>query len=333
MDVSLRGGDGFSKVEVVISRSLVSVAIVSLILNSTARGAERVVQRSFPVQPGCELVVDSYRGSVAVEESEESEIRVSVTLVSDLRDEREANRAFDALQLDMKAENNRVSVSAKNPRQTAVRFVWNEKEQLELAYQITVPRQCNVNLATANGSILVGSLTGKMAARTDVGTITLRRIDGSIQATTKTGDIVISRCSGDVALSALRGNLRVGPVGGRAELKTATGNIEVQTVGASLRAIAAAGDVTAGFARSVSADSLIETSAGHIDVKLDPALACTFKASSLWGRVETAVPFVVEAGGSGKGKLAGRLNQGGPTLTFRASGGHVKIGTENQASE
>jgi DUF4097 and DUF4098 domain-containing protein YvlB len=318
---------------VVTSRAFISAAVLALIFVATARSAERVVQRSFSVQAGCELVVDTYRGSIAVEESDESEVRVSVTLVSDLRDEREANRAFDALQLEMKAEGNRVSISARNPRQTAVRFVWNEKEQLELAYQITVPRQCSVNLATANGSVLVGSLAGKMTVRADVGTITLRRIEGSIQATVKTGDIVISRCSGDVTLSALRGNLRVGPVGGRAELKTATGDIDIQTVGGSLRATTAAGDVTAGFARSVNADSSIEASAGDIRVALDPAANCSVKASAFLGRVEYTVPLAVTERGGGKGKLDARLNQGGPVLTFRASGGHVKIGAADQAPE
>jgi DUF4097 and DUF4098 domain-containing protein YvlB len=333
-DASLLRIRRFSKLEVVTYRALVSTTLLGLSLIPTARAAERVVQRSFSVQPGAELVVDTYRGSIEVEESDESEVRVRATLVSDLRDEREANRAFDALQLEMKPEGNRVAVSAKNPRQTQVRFVWNEKEQLELAYLITVPRQCSVNLATANGAILVGSLAGKIVARTDAGTITLRRIDGSIQATTKTGDIVISRCSGDVALSALRGNLRVGPVGGRAELKTATGDIEVQAIRGSLRATAGDGDVTAGFAAGLNADSLIETAAGNIGVKLDPAANCNLTASSVWGKVECTVPFaVLKSGGSGKGKFSAEINRGGPLVTLHASGGHVKIEPLDQAAE
>ncbi len=194
-------GGFFPNWAVVISRRFVLPILIGLTLVPAGQSAERVVRQNFAVEPGCELTLATYRGAIVVEEGDAPEVRIVVTVRSDLKDEAAANRAIDALQLDMKAENNRVSINAQNPRFTGVRFVWNEKEELALAYHITVPRKCSVNAATANGGILIGSLSGQMVARADLGTVTLRRIDGTIRATSGSGDLVVSRCSGDLTLT------------------------------------------------------------------------------------------------------------------------------------
>lgn len=297
----------------------------ALLLASASRAVEREFARTFPVEPGCTLKLDTYRGSVTVVESDQPEVKVSLQMQVGTDNEEDAARVYAALELEATAVNNTITLRARNPRETRVRFVWNDKHQIDLAWRISVPRRCNVDAVTLNGGITIGNLSGRIAARTERGTIFLKRIDGSAEATTETGDVVISRCSGPVNVRVLRGTVRVGTLGGLADLKNSTGDIEVLAARAGITASAEAGDVYVGFPRDTAGAANITTSGGSIYAKIDPAANCTINASSVWGHVESLLPMTIESGANGKRKLTGRLGQGGPVLTFHANGGQVKI--------
>ncbi len=290
-----------------------------------SRAVDREFKRTFPVQPGCTLKVDTYRGGITVEESDVAEVRVVLQMDIGADTEEEAEHMYAALQLEAASDGKVVFLRARNPRQTRVRFVWHDKNQIDLVWKITVPRQCNVELATLSGGITVGSLTGNVIARAETGVIFLKRIEGSIEASTQVGDVVVSRCSGPVTARVLRGAIRLGTIGGPIDLKNTTGEVEVLTARAGIRVAAQAGDVTVGFPREVGGEASITTAGGNIFVRIDPAANCEVSASSVWGHVETLLPIAIESGASGKGKLMGRVGRGGPKLVFHANGGHVKI--------
>ncbi len=293
----------------------------------TGRAAEREFTRTFPVQPGCTVKLDSYRGRIVVVEHDQAEVQVTLQMETRSDDAEEAARVFGAVQIDATEAANTVTLRARNPRETRVRFVWNDKHQIDLAWRITVPRRCTVDLATRSGAITVGSLTGRVVARTETGTIFLKRIDGSIDASTEVGDVVISRCSGPAKVRVLRGTIRAGTMGGFADLQNATGDVEVLAARGGITASAEAGDVRVGFPRGTTGGAKLTTSGGSIHAKIDPAANCRVNASSVWGRVESRLPMTVVAGANGKSNLAGRLGEGGPAFTFHANGGHVKLTT------
>lgn len=303
----------------------VRVLVLWLFLALTARAVEREVTRTFPVEPGSTVKVDLYRGKISIEEDDVSEVRVGVRLEVAVETEAEANRALGSLQLDLKSEGNAVSVVARNPAETRVRFVWNDKYRVDLSCKITVPRQCNVDLRTREGTISVGSLTGHVVARTETGNISIRRIDGSVDASTQFGSLIVSRCSGATTLETLKGTIRAGTIGGPASLKNMTGSIEVLAARAGVTAFAEAGDIIIGFPRDFTGDSDIRTSGGDIEASIDPAASGVIKASTVWSRIQSKLALAIESGGDGKRSLIGRLNDGGPVLTLHASGGHVKI--------
>lgn len=307
------------------ARRLFFIVGLFLGLVLTGRAAVREFERTFAVQPGCTVKLETYRGSVTVVESDRPEVHVTLRLEIATDDEAEADRAHAALQLDAAETDNTVTLRARNPRETGVRFVWDDKQQLDLAWRIEVPRASNAEVLTRDGGINVGSLTGHVIARTDTGSISLKRIDGSVDARTETGDVILSRCSGPVKIRVLRGTIRTGTIGGPADLKNTTGDIEVLSARASLVASAEAGDIDVGFPRDLSSDAQLTTSGGSIRVKIDPAASCTIRATTTWGRVENKLPLTLDPGPNTKRALTAHLNQGGPTLTLHASGGHVKL--------
>jgi DUF4097 and DUF4098 domain-containing protein YvlB len=307
------------------ARRLFIFISLTLLLLPHGRGAEREFARTFPVEPGCTVKVDTYRGSITIVESDQPEVRVLLQMQLATDNEDEAAKLYAALQLEATAESHTISLRARNPWETRVRFAWNDKRQIDLAWRITVPRQSNVEVVTLNGSIAVGNLTGRVVARTERGTLSIKRIDGSVDARAEVGNIVISRCTGPVKARVLRGTMRIGTIGGAADLKNSTGDIDVLAALAGITASAEAGDVLVGFPNETTGDARLNTSGGSIHVRIDPATNCAINASSVWGRVESLLPLKIESGANGRSKLAGRLGTGGPTFTFHANGGHVKI--------
>lgn len=91
-------------------------------------------------------------------------------------------------------------------------------------------------------------------------------------------------------------------------------------------AAAEAGNVTVGVGPQVSAQSRISVSGGNVFANIHGEAACRVEASSTWGRVESNLPLAIQAGASGKRKLSGDLNGGGPIIALHASDGSVKLG-------
>ena len=303
------------------------VSLIAAVVLPPAGAIERSLRQTFAMQPGSALSVDTYRGGVIVEESKGDELRVEVRIELGTDDEAEAERGLGALKLTVDQTGNEVRVRARNPRESFAVFAWEEKKRIELTFRVFVPSGCRVDVRTLDGGITVGNRTGNITARTQMGTIFCRAIDGSVQATIDAGDIIVSRCTGAANLRVQRGVIRVGTVFGRAELRNDSGDVEIQSALGGVVATTAAGDVLVGFQRGLSGDSSIKADGGSIVAKIEPTAVLSIEATTTWGKVQSGVPFAVDAGGAGKGKYFGRLNGGGPTVKLHASGGNVKLET------
>jgi len=289
------------------------------------RALDRVVRQSYPAGPGAALHLDSYRGGIEIKPIAEAQIRIEVNLQVPIDDDREADRLLGRLQLEMKQDHNLVSVIARNPGETRFRFAWQEKQRIKITYTVSVPPGCAVDIATADGDIVVGDVSGPVRAHAHLGAISFRHVYGDIAATADSGDIIGSHCVGAATLKALRGMIRVGTIEGPADFRAVNGDIEVQHALGGINAVAEAGDITCGFGKVLSREAKFATDGGEITLYLDPSVHCTLAASSVWGRVHTTLPFAVQSGGDGRKTLAGSLNGGGPLLAVHADGGQVRI--------
>jgi hypothetical protein len=292
---------------------------------AVAREAVREIRRTFAVQPGATLELDSYRGDIAIETGEAGEIGVSVDFDFDVETAGEADRLWRGFDCKFESAGSMVVITARNAAETGPRFSWRESSRMRVYYRITVPRQCDLKLKTGTGNIAVGRVAGRMSAQAGTGTIFFRQVDGSIDATTGSGDIVISRCSGAVTARASRGVIRAGTLGGPAELRNSGGGIEVLVARGALTAVADGGDVGVNFPRRVEHPASLTASGGSVRVAIDPAASCGVDASASWGRVRSTLSLEGEVTDRAGRRLAGRLNGGGPLLRIRANGGSVSL--------
>lgn len=145
--------------------------VIALPAAVQGRAFQRVEQQRFTLPTDGAVRVNTYRGLINVVAGEGKEVKVTVHALSTEDEEAEARAALDALVLSIHQEGREIVVTATNPRETGVRLDIFALKKLELQFDFVVPAQCNLSLATADGSISVDSLAGDMQARAETGTI------------------------------------------------------------------------------------------------------------------------------------------------------------------
>jgi len=287
---------------------------------------ERIVRQNFPVTPGSHLNIDTHRGSIIVQTGDVSEIRVEIHMQPGAEKREEGDAILQHLRLDMKSEQNTVTIFARNIAETRVRFVWEEKQKINMAYYLLVPFGCTLDLKTSDGGITVADLKASVVAHANRGAVVMKHIVGTVEADTDSASIVLSHCDSSAKLSNKLGDIRVGAVDGFLDASNTSGDIEIQHAQGGAKVYANAGDITVGFEAGLTKDADIKTNGGAIYVRLDPRTHCTIKASSSpLGKVISKVEMNITAGGNKKGLFEGDLNGGGPLVALHAHGGYVEI--------
>lgn len=298
--------------------------VLVLLFASIAPAMEPLEQRAFDLPAGGTVIIDTYRGPIKVVPEDRRDVMITVRAQAPHKDEAKGRVAVDRIELRMDPHGSDLVVMVRNPRETGLRFVWEDPARLEIDVEVLVPMHCNLNLRTGEGAITVGSMAGRMLARTETGPIFFRQIDGSVEARNQNGDIIVSRCTGPVNLRTISGDVRIGTVGGQAVLETVNGDIEVQTAHDLIMAQAAEGSIEAGFAQ-IADGSRLKTALGNITATFNPEAAFLVHATARWGRVISDLPLEEVSGGSGRGRLVGAHNGGGPRVDLQAGGGQVKL--------
>ncbi len=295
------------------------------------------VERSFDVQPGGRLIVDSDLGKIVVRGGSGSTVEVTV------RYEQFAEEQLRrALVFEHDPERNEVRVEARLRDRSESWFGWLKEWRRTLEFDVRVPERFDVDLKTAGGSITVDRLQGEARARTSGGGLNFGEIDGPVHGRTSGGSIELSRSSGDADLGTSGGGIRVGETGGSVQARTSGGSIRIERSGGSVEARTSGGGITvedvlgdidaSTSGGSISArisgqpegDCKLSTSGGSVEVFLAPGVAVDLDARSSGGRVTNGLDLT-ERRKSTKQELEGSLNGGGPRLVLRTSGGSIRI--------
>ena len=318
------------------------------------------IVETFPVAADGRLTIDADCGAIDIQSTEEDTVSVRVQRAAQIKANRRAAEILKNLDVQITHEASDVKIEAKF---TGDAKRWQKRQNdLDVQFDILVPRQYNLDLKTACADISVANITGDVNAetfraglrlqditgrvdgRTSLGNIGLKAFHGDAVLQTTVGNIGIADGTGDVKTKTSAGNLQVvqviGAVNGRtsggniilrgckggADLKNAGGSIEVENDGPVL-AKNAGGSIRCHLQEVSENQSLLldlETTGGSINVSLVPDIDATVEAKVLGGSVTTEFPVTVEASGTVKpDQLQGTINGGGPLLKLRSVGGNI----------
>lgn len=307
-----------------LSRLVVFAAVLATPLALCAK-ITRTVEKTFAVQAGGNLKAVTQGGDIKIETSDKPEVHVTVKQVVRASSEQEADEILQKLELKMEQSGNDVTLESKYEKRGAGTW-FGSWPPVNVSFIVTVPKNYNLNLSTSGGDIGVASLTGNVRARTSGGDLKFARVDGDIDAGTSGGDITLSEGTARARLSTSGGDIEVARAGGPTEVSTSGGNIVLRSVAQLISASTSGGDIHAVITEPLKQDAALGTSGGEVDVQVVGSAGFNLDASTSGGDVRAdGLTITIEKGGSGKSRLAGAVNGGGPRLKLRSSGGDIRI--------
>ena len=295
-------------------------------------------EKSFTVKPGGWLDLRADFGSVDVRSWPQNEIKVEVRKWVEGRHRRSAQELFEDYEIRYSQTARGVAITAEMRGQK----LWRGNDGLQVEFRINVPKQYNLDLNTAGGSIGVDDLQGEVRVNTSGSSLTLGRIDGPVNAETSGGSIDLRQAKGKLFARTSGGGITVGEVSGDVDVETSGGSIAVDGAAGNLRAHTSGGGVSlrglqgnvdastsggsmeAEILKQLDAPCELSTSGGGITVYVSRDLKADIDAYTSGGEVDCDLPITVQ-GRFGEGKLRGKLNGGGPLLTLRTSGGDIEL--------
>ena len=272
----------------------IGLLIVALMSLSVAACGESRMERTLPLAPGGEFVLQSDGGSVTVTGSRAPEARIVITS--------NRNDLQSLFNFNFESSSGQVRVTARKKS-----FQWFSHTNLH--FDVTVPAQTRVSIRTGGGSVKVASLQGQQNLNTSGGSVAASDVHGN----------VVERTSG--------GSLTANAVDGSLEAYTSGGSIHIDGLTGHVRAHTSGGSIHATFAPGNSQGGVLDTSGGSIQVGLDPKANLNIDASTSGGSVSTDLPVRVQ-GTISHSSLHGTLGSGGATLRLHTSGGSIHIASD-----
>ncbi|MDH3458411.1 MAG: DUF4097 domain-containing protein [Gemmatimonadota bacterium] len=269
----------------------------SLLHAEQQRQAEVVFEQTLDLRPGGTLSVDVADADVIIEtDGRTPTIRVEV----EAHDRAWGRTVFERMQLEVRDEQNAVTVTARDPRVTERE--WREHRGVGVAVRLTVPRTLDVELKTGDGDIELSSLDGSVRIETG---------DGDVDVGSLTGpDISIESTDGDLYAVALEAE--------RIHLQTRDGDILARRVAGPLTATTGDGDVSVHLL--TPAETTIRTGDGDIDLTTDGRFGLSLDLDG----EDVIVPRSLEIDGiKREGRVRGDVNGGGPSIVAATGDGTI----------
>jgi serine/threonine protein kinase len=288
--------------------TLVAAASPPPIHRTVKGGSEASFSKSFTVGSDGKLVMDVDRGGIRIIGADQDTVDVRVSRNVRRANGSEADRILAEEELVLSQVGNQVSVSAQNPPSLERSSWWGwVRPELDVNYEISVPRKFEVRLKTAGGGIKVVAVQGGVNVRTEGGRLDFDDVEGDVDGQTQGGGIRATGCKGQLLV------------------KTQGGGITVDAfAGPSVQGTTQGGSVTADFAAAPTSDSLLRTVGGNVTVRLPAGAAVTLDAHTVAGGVKSDLP-VQSAGAIEGSTLRGKINGGGPSLKLETMGGSIHV--------
>ena len=142
------------KTNKVIAGLLSCVSLLSAAWVLAANDVEDKLTKSFEAKPGGILVVEADRGSIEVKSADANQVEIEVFRKVSRESQAKAEEILKNHEVKFSLNGNKVQVHAEFKK--GFTGGWGDKgRNLQVRYQILVPKQFNVNLKTAGGSIKV----------------------------------------------------------------------------------------------------------------------------------------------------------------------------------
>lgn len=266
--------------------SLLSVLVLASGCTSFSHKSQRTVSETLETSPLEKLVLKTFNGSVTIETHDSPTVEMETTFSAYGSSEDEARENCEKLGTELEAEDGVLRLTATKP---------NNQWSASASYKLFVPRDCNVELNSSNGTITVTNLIASVRVKTSNGSVEIKEVLGDVSVNTSNGRVVVRDVTGTV------------------DVETSNGQIEYN-------------------GRPVGDGNSLRSSNGRVTANVDLASVVLVSASTSNGGIScVAEKYQEQPGGSKKRKqiLIGEGDAEAAKLQIRTSNGSIGLGDYN----
>jgi hypothetical protein len=207
---------------------------------------------------GGRLVLRSDVGSVTVKPGPSARVICRVRIRAFTPNLEQAQRLFREYKLGAHTlEEGSLTITGELPPE----YHWHRA--LTVHFDISTPKDYNLDLETNAGDLIVGDLNGELRGDTAGGDVQVGDVSGPVHVETKGGDIDLGFVGGRLEAQTAGGSIHAREVNGDAVMETSGGEITAGSIGGSVSAETAAGDIVL---RGAKGPVRAETAGGQIRI-------------------------------------------------------------------
>jgi DUF4097 and DUF4098 domain-containing protein YvlB len=238
---------------------------------------ERTVQKQTPLGSGSTVIAKTSSGSITVTGTDVTDCNVVAQIRVQALTEEEAKEIAEKVEIILEQAGNTLTVKADKPSK-------KRRCSIAISYDITVPKQTNIECASSFGSIKLSSIDGDAKGKSSSGSIFAEDIQGPAHLRTSYGSVTCRNVTGDnIKLESSSGKIKAENIKGSADLDTSYGSITCKEIsGPVIKLRSSSGGIKLSEASGDEFD--VHTSYGSISV--DELTAKIIKMHSGSGSIE-----------------------------------------------
>jgi hypothetical protein len=293
---------------------LAGAGLLLMALCAPGSRAEDVV-KSYAVSGRANVRVDTNDGSVHVTAGDNKQVEFRV--------EYQGYVLGKDLKIDSHQDGDKVELTARLMGHWG--FSWGHNSR-NLHIEVRMPKEGDVTVQTADGSVQADSIHGTVNVHTGDGSVKANSLNGTIDLHTSDGSITVDSLKGDIRLRTGDGSIEARDLDGKVDADTGDGHIRLVGRFDALGVKTGDGSVDARVlpGSKMASSWTIRTGDGSVDIVLPADFQANIDATTGDGHISLGVPVTVE-GTFSKSEIRGKMNGGGQQLTIHTGDGSIRL--------
>ena len=207
---------------------------------------ERTVQKQILLDSGSTVLAQTSSGSITVVGADVTDCNVVAQIRVRALSEETAQEIAKKVEIILEQVGNTLTVKADKPPK-------KRRCSIAISYDITVPRQTNVECTSSYGPVKLSNIEGNAKGKSSSGSITAEDIQGSTHLHTSYGPVTCRNITGDnIKLESSSGKISAENIKGSAEMDTSYGSITCEDIsGPEIKLRSSSGGIRLCFADRV----------------------------------------------------------------------------------
>ena len=220
-------------------RTILLFILVCSFTISLAATVEKEFQETYDLNLGGKLSVENVNGKIAVESWDKEEVEVFVAIKVKANSKRTAEQFMEKVKLVVESENDQLTIRVDHPKQNGSNgllgaLFGSKKPNVSVQLSLRVPKKCDLEASSVNGSVNVTDVSGFIDLHTVNGKIGAARIVGHVEASTTNGSIQVEiselNTQDDMKFKTVNGSVKIYlPEDIAADLSVSTVNGSIHT--------------------------------------------------------------------------------------------------------